>query len=426
MDNPYICIPETELPRIVVVGGGFAGYNFIKKISDKQYQIVLLDKTNYHRFQPLLYQVATCGLESDSISFPLRKLFHKRKNLIYRNAALEKVIPEKQKIITDKGMLKYDILIMAMGSKPNFYGMQDAQQNSFPLKDIIDALNIRNKILISLENASNSCDNQIKETYTHFIVVGGGPTGVEMAGSLAEFKNYILKKDYPDQTEPYMKIYLIEMQPRLLPALSESASKKAENQLKRMGVEVITKASVKHYDGLKALLNDGTEINAATLIWTAGVAGNSPFGFKKEVISKNEQIKVNEYNKVDGYEDIYAIGDMANMAGKKNPKGHPMLARIAIEQAKHLAKNLKRIEKGKSAKPFIYQNNIFITTIGKKYAVADIGRYFLKGFVAWIAWATIHLYSLVGGKNKIIVGINWLYHYFTYDKTNRYILKGLK
>ncbi len=426
MNNTSICIPETRLPRVVVVGGGFAGHNFIKKISDRQYQVVLLDKTNYNQFQPLLYQVATCGLESDSISFPLRKLFHERKNLIYRNAALEKVIPEEQIIITDKGILKYDILVMAMGSKPNYYGMQDIQKNSFPLKNIIDALSIRNKILTSLEDASNSCDKQIKDAYTNFIIVGGGPTGVEMAGSLAEFKEYILKKDYPDQTKHFMKIYLIEMQSRLLPTLSERASQKAENQLERMGIEVMTNASVSEFNGQKALLNDGSEINAVTLIWTAGVAGNAPLGFKNEVISKNGRVKVNEYNRVDDYDNIYAIGDMANMKSENNPKGHPMLARIAIEQAKHLAKNFKRMERGKQVKPFTYKNKIFMTTVGKTYAVADIGRYFLKGFVAWIAWATIHLYSLVGGKNRILVGINWLYHYITYDKTNRYILKGLK
>lgn len=426
MNETPICVPDTELSRIVVVGGGFAGYNFIKRIHDKRYQIVLLDKTNYHRFQPLLYQVATCGLESDSISFPLRKLFHKRKNLIYRNAALKTVIPEEHKIITDKGTLKYDVLVMAMGSKPNFYGMNDIQKNSFPLKDIVDALNIRNQILTSLEDASNTCDNQIKDAYTNFIIVGGGPTGVELAGSLAEFKEYILKKDYPDQAEHFMKIYLIEMQSRILSTLSEGASKMSENQLKRMGVEVMKNVSVKNFDGQKALFSNGFEINTATLLWTAGVAGNTPAGFKNGTIGKNGRIKVNEYNKVDDYEDIYAIGDVASMVSEENPKGHPMLARVAIEQAKHLAKNIKNNEKGIQATPFTYRNKIYMTTVGKTYAVADIGRYVLKGFVAWIAWATIHLYALVGGKNKIIVGINWLYHYITYDKTNRYILKGMK
>jgi NADH dehydrogenase len=287
-------------------------------------------------------------------------------------------------------------------------------------------LNIRNQILTSLEDASNTCDNQIKDAYTNFIIVGGGPTGVELAGSLAEFKEYILKKDYPDQAEHFMKIYLIEMQSRILSTLSEGASKMSENQLKRMGVEVMKNVSVKNFDGQKALFSNGFEINTATLLWTAGVAGNTPAGFKNGTIGKNGRIKVNEYNKVDDYEDIYAIGDVASMVSEENPKGHPMLARVAIEQAKHLAKNIKNKEKGIQATPFTYRNKIYMTTVGKTYAVADIGRYVLKGFVAWIAWATIHLYALVGGKNKIIVGINWLYHYITYDKTNRYILKGMK
>jgi NADH dehydrogenase len=421
-----ICLPRQNLPRIVIIGGGFAGYNLVKRLSGTDYQIVLLDKNNYHQFQPLLYQVATSGLESDSISFPLRKLFHKRKNIHYRFAEVEKIETEKKQIITNQGIVDYDILVMAQGSKINYYGMDDVARYSYVLKDISDALRIRNQVLRSLEMAEITCDQKEKDEFASIVIVGGGPTGVEMAGALAEFRRYILKKDYPGVAEDLMKIYLVEMMPQLLPGLSDKASRKAEDQLKRMGVTMLTNHSVTSYNGHLVSFNNGKKVNAATLIWSAGVMGNLPLGFSNEYTAKGSRIKVDEYNQVVDHTNIYAIGDIAAMVSDANPKGHPMLAQAAMQQSKHLAKNLKRMKKNKLPKPFLFKNKGYIATVGKTYAVADFGKLFFKGFAAWIVWATVHLYAMVGGKNKFMVGINWLYHYITYDKANRHILRGFK
>lgn len=420
-----ICVPPSNLPRIVVIGGGFAGYNCIRHLNDRAYQVVLLDRTNLHRFQPLLYQVATCGLESDSISFPLRKLFHHKHQFYFRYTAVYEVDQANKTVITDSGSLDYDKLIIASGSQANYYGMKDVHHHSITLKGISDALNIRNQILTSLEKAVSTCDDHQMDTLTNFVIAGGGPTGVEMAGSLAEFRRYILQKDYPDLAKGAMKIYLIEKGERLLSGLSIKASEKAAQQLQKLGIILLFHTSISGYDGQQLELSDGSHINTSTLIWTAGVSASIPRGFTPEQMGKGNRLVVNAYNQLKDDPNIYVLGDAALLKDRKHPAGYPMLASIAIKQAKQLALNLNREIRHKPIRPFFDNRQQYIATIGKTYAVADLGNLFLKGFIAWILWAIVHLYFIVGGKNKLMVGLNWLYHYMTYDKANRYILKNI-
>ncbi len=425
--NKHICIPDNVLPKIVVIGAGFAGINIIKKLENKSVQIILIDQNNYHQFQPLLYQVAISGLEPDAIVSPIRKLFKSCANVIYRMAKVEHIDTEKNYIQTDIGYVKYDYLIIATGSSTNYYGSKRIEKNSIGLKSINDAINLRSWMLQNLEEAVEGCDDKAKKALTRFVIVGGGPAGVEMAGAMAEFKKYLLSNDYPEIETGSMKIYLIQSADRVLPAMSEKASKHALKILKNLDVEVLLNSRVNDYDGENISIhtvNCEKTIQSHTLVWTAGVKGNVINGIDEDVIVSGNRLKVNEFSQVEGFENVFAIGDVAAMITDENPKGHPMVAQVAIQQGHALAKNiLFKMNTGKFNAPFSYIDKGSMATIGKKDAVADLKAAYLNGRIGWLLWSFIHLISITGFKNKIKVGFNWMMKYFSYEKANQLIIR---
>ena len=421
-----ICTPANNLPKIIIIGAGFAGITLIKGLKDKPVQIILLDKHNYHQFQPLLYQVAISGLEPDSIVTPIRKLFQTRNNLIYRMANVMAIEPKKNRVQTDIGFIDYDYLVIATGSKTNYYNSKNIKKYSIGLKNINDAINIRSWMLQNLELAVEGCNIAEKDILTNFVIVGGGPAGVEMAGALAEFKKYLLKNDYPEIDCKMMKLYLVQAGNRILPTMSEKASTKALKVLKKLGIKVLLNSRVQDYDGETiSILSDNKEetLKAKNMIWTAGVKGNIIEGINKRNITGN-RFQVNKYNQIIEHENIFAIGDIASMISEENPKGHPMVAQAAIQQGELLAENLlTKIEKEAFSKPFTYKDRGSMATIGKKNAVADLKIAFLNGRLGWLLWSFIHLISITGFKNKLKVGLNWMAKYFSYEKANQLIIR---
>ncbi len=422
--NKEIWLPDDpDKPRVVVIGAGFAGITLIKKLRDKPVNLVLIDRNNFHQFPPLFYQVATSGLEPDAISFPVRKMFKGYTNFLFRMASVEEVDTSAHRIYTDEGFVRYDYLIVATGSVTNFYGLAQVEKHAIGLKSIRESLDLRSLMLENLEKAAITTDEQERHRLTNVVIVGGGPAGVEMAGALAEYKKYVLPKDYPYFCDETMKIYLVEAGPRLLPAMSAAASGTTLSDLTGMGVEVMLQTAVKTYDGSTVDLGDNHQLAAATLVWTAGVKGNFPAGIDKAGILPGNRVAVDEFNRINGQPNIYAIGDVAGMPAAGYPNGHPMVAPAAIQQGEHLAANLMRQINGKPLQPFVYHNKGALATIGKKRAVADLGRWHFKGFFAWLIWSTVHLLSIIGFKNKLFVGLNWLGSYLSYDKGNRLIIR---
>lgn len=420
-------MPENDFPKIVVIGAGFAGINFIKKLDGKPVQVILIDQNNYHQFQPLLYQVAISGLEPDSVVSPIRKLFKSCVNMIYRMAKVENIDTENSYVYTNIGCVKYDYLVIATGSSTNYYGSKNIETNSIGLKSINDAINIRSWMLQNLEHAVEGCNIEEKLALTKFVIVGGGPAGVEMAGALAEFKKYLLSNDYPEIEYNAMKICLIQSADRVLPTMSEKASKHALKVLKNLDIEVLLNSRVTDYDGEKITVfseNEEKIIIAQTLIWAAGVKGNILKGINENTIVSGSRIKVNQFNQVDGLENVFAIGDVAAMVTNKNPHGHPMVAQVAIQQGKTLANNiLFKIKNGAFKIPFLYVDKGSMATIGKKDAVADLKIAFLNGRIGWLLWSFIHLISITGFKNKFKVAINWMFKYLSYEKANQLIIR---
>ncbi|MCU0354581.1 MAG: NAD(P)/FAD-dependent oxidoreductase [Cytophagales bacterium] len=419
-----ISIPRTGLKRVVVVGGGFAGIEFAKLLSDKQYQVVLLDRHNYHTFQPLLYQVSTAGLEADSIAAPLRQLFEKKKNFHFRMAMVQEVKPEENLLVTSIGTLHYDMLVLAVGSKTNYFGNQDLPKTSFPLKQVPQALDLRSHVLQNFERAVLTTDPQEMEGLMNYVMVGGGPTGVEMAGAFAELKKHVLPCDYPELDFNRMQIYLIEGSPKILGAMSEKSSKHALEALEEMGVHVVLNKVVKSYDGETAVLSDGSTIRSNTLIWAAGVKGNLIPGLREESVFKSSRYVVNEHNRVQGYDNIYALGDIAAHVTDQTPNGLPMVSPVAMQQGRHLARNLNRLAKGEALRPFKYFDKGAMATIGRNRAVVDFPNgLHLKGLVAWLAWMFVHIFYIIGFRSKLVVFANWVWSYFTYDKGTRLIIR---
>ncbi|MCK4990332.1 MAG: NAD(P)/FAD-dependent oxidoreductase, partial [Bacteroidales bacterium] len=390
-------------------------------------QVILIDQNNHHQFQPLLYQVAISGLEPDSVVSPVRKLFKSCNNMIFRMASVESVDIDNNRVITNIGYVRYDYLVIATGSSTNFYGLKNIEKNSIGLKNINDAINLRSWILQNLEQAIDGSTEDEKQRLIRFVVVGGGPAGVEMAGALAEFKKYLLNSDYPEIDKELMKIYLIQSGERILPTMSVRASNHALKTIRGLNVEVMLNSRVKDYDGRTLIVetSDGTSrIQAGALIWTAGVQGNVLNGINPGLIMRGNRILVNEYSQIRGLENAFAIGDIAFMQTSEYPYGYPMVAQVAIQQARTLGKNiLSNVENGKFKKVFRYKEKGSMAIIGKKDAVADIKNVFLNGRIGWLIWSMIHLITLTGFKNKIAVAVNWMIKYFTYDKANQLIIR---
>ncbi|MFT4697994.1 MAG: NADH dehydrogenase [Flavobacteriaceae bacterium] len=420
-------ILDTKLPRIVIIGGGFAGISFIKQIQKEAFQIVLFDRNNYHTFQPLLYQVSTAGLEPDSISYPLRKIFRNNKNFHFRMAEVEHINPTTKTIETSIGSLAYDHLIIASGSTTNFFGNKSIEEKSMPMKTVPHSLNIRSLMLQNIEEADLTTDVAKRRSLLNFVIAGAGPTGVELAGALAEFKRGILENDYPSISEDEMQVHLLEGADRVLPPMSKKSSTKALYFLEKLGVQVHLNTFVKEYDGHTVSTNSGVQFHTATFIWAAGVTGASIQGLDGEALVKRaNRYQVNEYNTVEGYKDIYALGDIAIMKSEGYPNGHPMVAQPAIQQGKNLGKNFKRVLHGKSMKPFVYFDKGSMATIGRNKAVVDIKNLNFSGFIAWFIWMFVHLWFLVGFRNRMVTFFNWTYNYINYDKAARLIIRPFK
>ncbi|MEP2935483.1 MAG: NAD(P)/FAD-dependent oxidoreductase [Gilvibacter sp.] len=418
-----ITVPDSKHPRIVVIGAGFAGIHFIKKFKNKPYQIILLDKNNFHQFPPLFYQVATSGLEPDSIVFAIRKMFQQYDNLSFRMGEVTQINSAEKTVHTTIGEISYDHLVIATGSTNNFYGLKDVEQHSLGLKDIQESLDIRSHLLQNMEQAVTSpIDSKDITPLLNVVIVGGGPAGIEMAGALAEFKRYVFKKDYPDVPQDKLQIYLIEASGRLLGAMSEKSQKESLDYLHNLGINVMLNTQVTSYDGTIVGLSGKESIKAKTLLWTAGVKGQFPSGIDSQYIVAGNRIAVDAINQVKGLTNIYAIGDVALMNTEAFPKGHPMVAQTAIQQGAHLAKNIIK----NSTKPFKYNDKGSLATIGMKKAVADLNKFHFKGYFAWFIWSTVHLMSISGFRNRLIVGINWMSSYFSYDKSNRLIIRKFK
>jgi len=415
-------IPENGKKRVVIIGGGFAGLKLAKSLKKSDFQIVLIDKNNYHQFQPLFYQVATAGLEPSAISFPLRKAFQNQKHIHFRIASLEKVEAEQDQIITDIGTLQYDYLVLALGADTNYFGNKNIQQHAIPMKSLSEAINLRNVILTNFEKALNETDTAKVESLLNFVIVGGGPTGTELAGALAEMKKYILPKDYPELDFSQMNIHLLEAAGKVLNGYSEVSSTKGKAYLEKLGVLVQTDTFVKDYDGKQVQLANGETLATDTLIWAAGVKGNLVNGLGADTLGKGGRLQVDNYNLVINQSNIYAVGDLALMNTQQYEQGHPQVAQVAIQQAGLLAKNLIRQEKGKAMKGFKYLDKGSLATVGRNLAVADLPFFSFQGFAAWVLWLFVHLMAILGVKNRLFVFINWAWSYFTYDQSLRLLI----
>ncbi|TKD57509.1 NAD(P)/FAD-dependent oxidoreductase [Flavobacterium sp. ASW18X] len=420
-------IPQSSFSRVVIIGGGFAGIALAKKLSKQEFQVVLLDKHNYHTFQPLLYQVSTGGLEPDSIAYPIRKVLQGYPNFYFRLAEVLNINTERNIIDTNIGPLKFDKLVVATGTETNFFGNEELARNSMSMKTIPQSLNLRSLILENFEQALLTDDLHEREALMNFVIVGGGPTGVELAGALAEIKKGILPKDYPDLDTRRAQINLVQSGDRLLPAMSEIASNKAEDFLEELGVNVWKNLRVANFDGKKATTNGDTIFETETLIWAAGVKAVTIRGLDGETfVSRSKRLLVNEFHQVKGFDHIYAIGDVAQMESEDYPRGHPMMAQPAMQQGENLGDNLVASLKGKTPKAFYYKDKGSMATIGRNKAVADLPKFKFQGVFAWFVWMFVHLYFLIGFRNRVVVFINWVYNYIKFDREARLIIRPYK
>ncbi|QYA26855.1 NAD(P)/FAD-dependent oxidoreductase [Gramella sp. MT6] len=420
-------IPKTDLPRVAIIGGGFAGMALARKILKEDMQMVLLDRHNYHTFQPLLYQVSTSGLEPDSIAYPLRKITRSSKKCFFRLAEVTSISAEKNTVHTNIGDLIYDYLVIATGSKTNFFGNDSIEEHGMWMKTVPQALNIRSLILENLEQATITEDPEKRKALLNFVLAGAGPTGVELSGAIAELRNHIVPKDYPDLNPNEMNIHLLEGLDRVLPPMSEHASRKAHEMLEELGVKIHLNTMVKNYDGHLVETNTDLAIKTETFIWSAGVTGAPVQGLNASaIVEKANRYEVNAFNQVNGYENIFAIGDIALMMTEEFPKGHPMVAQPAIQQGKHLAKNIKHLIRGEKLEPFEYFDKGTMATVGRNRAVVDMHKWKFSGFFAWFVWMFVHLWFLVGFRNRTVTFFNWIYNYINYDKAARLIIRPFK
>lgn len=419
-----INIPESDKKRVVIIGAGFAGLKLAQKLAKAgQYQVVVLDKNNYHQFQPLFYQVAMAGLEPSSIVFPLRKAFHKYKDVYIRVAEVERIDFENRRLYTSLNICNFDYLVLAIGATTNFFGSQELAERSIPMKSVSEALYLRNRILSDYEKALSISDYEERQGLIDIVIVGGGPTGVEVAGALAEMKRYILPKDYPELDCDEIDIYLIQSAGELLKGMSAQASAKALEYLTDLGVKVKLDTRVTHYDGEYVETNTGERIRSRKVIWAAGIVGNRIEGLPAGALAYGGRLRVNRFSQVEGLENVFAIGDIAYMEEEAYPQGHPQVAQVAIQQGNRLADNLRRLAQGQELRPFSYRDLGSMATIGRNRAVVDLPRLHFQGFFAWTIWLFVHLFQILGVKNKVFVFLNWVWNYFTYDQSLRLIIR---
>ncbi len=410
---------------IIIIGGGFAGIQLARHLDRKHYEVLLIDKLNHHQFQPLFYQVATSQIEPSSISFPLRNIFRGQNGIQIRLAEVQHIHPDRQTIQTDIGIFRYDELVVAAGCKTNFFGNKEIEKNAFTLKSTYDAIAIRNHILHTFERVLSSTEED-KKQLLNLVIVGAGPTGVELAGAFAEIKRETLPKDYPGVDFSRFSIYLVEGSPHTLHAMSDNARSASSAYLRSMGVHLLTNTVLKSYDGRIAQLSSGEELLTATVIWAAGVTGNFIDGLPAEIRTPSNRISVDRASKVKGLEHIYAIGDLACMETPLYPKGHPQVANVAISQAKRLAANLNAAAKGKPMVDYEYKDLGSMATIGRNKAVVDLPFMKFKGYFAWLTWMFLHLMLILSVRNKLIIFINWAWAYITRDSSLRLILRATK
>ncbi|MDX1652465.1 MAG: NAD(P)/FAD-dependent oxidoreductase [Brumimicrobium sp.] len=416
-----IDIPDKLKGRVVIVGGGFGGIQLAKTLSGKDFQVIIIDKNNYHTFQPLLYQVATSVLEAESIAYPIRKIFKRANNVYFRLGEVTRVIPEENKLILGSDELYYDHLVIATGAKTNFFGNEGLTISAMPMKEILEALDLRSMILQNFEKTLRNSNERKRQGMMNIVIAGAGPTGVELAGALGELKEHVLPKDFPELDFKQMNIYLVQSGDRVLPALSEKSSERAKKYLEKLGVDVVLNTRVLDFFGDYVQTNTGNDIIARTLIWTAGVIGNPIEGMEDKIVGGG-RIQVDHFNRIEGTKNIYAIGDVAGMCSEELPMGHPMVAPAAIQQGKNLGKNLLRQLKGKPMKPFRYKDKGAMATVGKNKAVVEVGSTKLGGTFAWFIWMAVHLMSLVGFRNRLVTFFNWTKNYFSSDRGMRLII----
>lgn len=414
-------IPESALKRVVIIGAGFGGLQIAKNLNRNHFQVVLIDKNNYHTFQPLLYQIATAEIEPDSIVHEIRSIIKNKKNFFFRLAHVTRIDAQERKIFSDIGSISYDYLIIATGSKTNYFGNSNVERYAFSMKTISEAIHLRGMIFKNIESALITNDLNERDSLISFVIAGGGPTGVELAGALSDLKKFVLPYEYPDLDISRMSIYLIQSTFRLLDGMSEASAECALQSLKERGVNVLLNSPVKDYDGREVIMNDGRKISSMNLIWAAGVKGALIEGFKSDSI-ESFRLLVDEYNKVKNYEDIFAIGDIAAMKTDKR-FAHPMVAQPAIQQGINLANNLNSLVNGNKIKRFRYVDRGSMATIVRNKAVCDLPWFHFKGFFAWLVWMVIHLLNLVGFRNRLVVLTNWIIQYFQHNKSLRLIIK---
>ncbi|WP_026952962.1 NAD(P)/FAD-dependent oxidoreductase [Algoriphagus mannitolivorans] len=421
--TPIPNLPKLNLPKVVVVGAGFAGLQLARSLKNSGFQIILLDKNNFHQFQPLFYQVATAGLEPSAISFPLRKIFHNTRNVSFRMAEVQEVDSNSRRLYTDIGFVEYDFLVLAMGADTNYFGAKNIEYYASPMKTVSEALYIRNKIISNYERAINLEREEDRKTLMNVVIVGGGPTGVELAGAMAELRNNVFPKDYPELSFKNMKVTLVEAGSSLLSAMSLKAQDHARKYLEKLGVEVFLKTRVLDYDGKVVRLEGRDSIQTETLLWAAGIKPNRISGFSDNQYAGNGRMLVDEYNELIGTKGIFVLGDQCLVSSGTLPKGHPQVAQVAIQQARNLSKNLIRIQKGKEMQPFKYKDLGSMATVGRKLAVVDLPFLKFQGLFAWMTWLFVHLMAILGVKNKLFIFLDWSWNYLSFDPSLRLLIK---
>lgn len=425
-----INIQRNQKKRVVIVGGGLGGLRLAEDLYGSGMQVVLIDKNNFHQFPPLIYQIASAGIDPSSISFPFRQIFRKRKDFYFRMAEARMVDSEKKILQTSIGKIDYDYLVLAAGATTNFFGNKNIEEWAIPMKTVPEAMGLRNALLSNFERALTCATEEERQELLNVVIVGGGATGVEIAGALAEMRRYVIPYDYPDMDSSLMHIYLIEAGDRLLAGLSQESSQKAYEFLKSMGVDIQFGKMVTDYRDHKVVMNDGTEIPTRTFLWVSGIRANAMPGIDESHLGRGFRFKVDELNRIQGVEDVFVIGDQClQTSDAAYPNGHPQVAQVAIQQAKNLAKNLKLINQGADSSEltaFRYNNLGSMATIGRNKAVVEIGKFRSQGFFAWVLWLVVHLRSILGVKNKMMVLLNWLWKYVSYNDSIRMITYATK